>query len=148
MTQIISFIVALFMAMPSFASSRWRPVRTVVVAPYLVARVKIDSRSYSLYRDPRTQGFYLDFKGRKRLITKEQGNEIRHRAVNLAWKTRYVARHSKVANKTCATVAGEIIVPATDDRVRICRSDDEGYKGLRELVSSMNKTLTVNIARR
>jgi len=131
------------------ASAKWTAVQAAPpLAPMLVAKVKVDSRSYALYRDPQTQACFLVHKNRKSPVSEEQVKAIRSQAVHLAWKIRYQAKRSAKPAKSCRAPVGEVVVPATDDAVRICRVDHVSVKEAQAIGSNLNKILAVNIAKR
>lgn len=148
MTSIL-FLLATTAQAHAASAKKWTAVQAAPpLAPMLVAKVKVDSRSYALYRDPQTQACFLVHKNRKSPVSEEQVKAIRSQAVHLAWKIRYQAKHSAKPARSCQGPAGEVIVPATDDAVRICRVDRASVKEAQAISSNLNKILTVNIAKR
>lgn len=148
-----SILFSLCLSAPALAvANKWKPVQPdqAALAPLLVAKVKVDSRSYALYRDPQTQACFMVHKSRKTPVSEEQVKSIRSQAVNLAWKIRYQAKHAANAKavNACQAPAGEVMVPATDDAVRICRADRASVKEAQLLSSNFNKILAVKVAKR
>jgi hypothetical protein len=114
----------------------------------LLARLDVRGRSYTLHRDTQTQGYLLVINGRKEIIADNIARAIRSDIVNLAWKIEYRAKLAKQPRGICQKTAAVIIVPATDDSVRIC-SEERGY--LREaqgLVVRIDKIVVRKLARR
>lgn len=150
MKIITSLFILFAAATPAHAgSAKWTAVQTAPnLAPMLLAKVKVDSRSYALYRDPQTQECYLMHKNRKSPVSEEQVKVLRSRAVNLAWKIRYQAKHAAKPVRACQASIGEVVVPATDDSVRICGKDRASVKEAQAISTNFDKILAVNIAKR
>jgi len=145
-----ALLIPLTLQRSATAANRWKPVNSgsaAKVGSMLLARLDVRGRSYTLYRDMQTQGYLFSINGRKENIADSMARTIRSDIVNLAWKIEYQAKLARKPRVGCQKIAAVLIVPATDDLVRICSEERSYLRETRNLVARIDKVIIRKLAR-
>lgn len=147
----IAFLAACSLTSPAVAASRWQPAQppaTDMGGPLLLSRLSVKGRIYALFRDPKSQAYLLSIRGHKEIVDEVSARSIRSEMVGAAWKMQYLARLAHHPLGQCRSPAAEVVVPATDDRIRVCIRETAPLRDLQLIASRLEKRFPRKFARR